>query len=87
MITYLLVFAGALVLAIAMTPVARWLAPRVGIMDRPEARKIHQTPVPRLGGGQYTWLSLSLHSFWANAIISLSSAAYLSVRLVSLSWG
>ncbi|MCJ7737274.1 MAG: undecaprenyl/decaprenyl-phosphate alpha-N-acetylglucosaminyl 1-phosphate transferase [Anaerolineae bacterium] len=51
MITYLLVFAGALVLAIAMTPVARWLAPRVGIMDRPEARKIHQTPVPRLGGG------------------------------------
>ena len=50
MITYLLAFAGALVLAIGMTPVARWLAPRVGIMDRPAARKIHLRPVPRMGG-------------------------------------
>jgi len=50
MITYILVFAGALVLAMAMTPMARWLAPRMGMMDRPDARKLHQTPVPRLGG-------------------------------------
>jgi UDP-GlcNAc:undecaprenyl-phosphate GlcNAc-1-phosphate transferase len=50
MTIYILVFAGALVLAIGATPVARWLAPRVGIMDVPEARKIHQRPVPRMGG-------------------------------------
>jgi len=50
MIVYLVVFAGALVLAIAMTPLARWLAPHMGVMDQPEARKIHHTPVPRLGG-------------------------------------
>jgi UDP-GlcNAc:undecaprenyl-phosphate GlcNAc-1-phosphate transferase len=47
---YILVFAGALVLAIGGTPVARWLAPRVGVIDRPEARKIHRHPVPRMGG-------------------------------------
>jgi UDP-GlcNAc:undecaprenyl-phosphate GlcNAc-1-phosphate transferase len=47
---YLLVFAGALVLAIGATPVARYLAPRMGMLDQPEARKIHERPVPRLGG-------------------------------------
>jgi len=47
---YLLVFAGALVLAIGATPVARYLAPRMGVIDQPEARKIHERPVPRLGG-------------------------------------
>ncbi len=47
---YLLIFAGALVLAIGTTPVARWLAPRIGVMDNPEARTIHLHPVPRMGG-------------------------------------
>jgi UDP-GlcNAc:undecaprenyl-phosphate GlcNAc-1-phosphate transferase len=50
MTVYLLVFAGALVLAIAATPAARWLAPRAGFIDHPEARRIHKRPVPRLGG-------------------------------------
>ena len=50
MTIYLLVFAGALVLAIGATPVARYLAPRMGMVDQPEARKIHEQPVPRLGG-------------------------------------
>ena len=46
----LLVFAGALVLTIGITPVARWLASRMGVMDKPEARKVHRRPVPRVGG-------------------------------------
>lgn len=50
MSTYLLVFAGAIVLAIGATPLARWLGPRLGVMDAPEARKVHRRPVPRLGG-------------------------------------
>jgi UDP-GlcNAc:undecaprenyl-phosphate GlcNAc-1-phosphate transferase len=50
MTVYLLVFAGALVLAVGATPAARWLAPRTGFIDRPEARRIHKRPVPRLGG-------------------------------------
>lgn len=47
---YLVVFAGVLVLAVAATPVARWLAPRTGFMDHPEARRVHKHPIPRLGG-------------------------------------
>jgi UDP-GlcNAc:undecaprenyl-phosphate GlcNAc-1-phosphate transferase len=50
MSVYLLVFAAALVLAIGITPLARWLAPRMGVMDKPEARKVHRYPIPRLGG-------------------------------------
>lgn len=50
MTIYLLIFAGALVLAIGGTPIARRLAPHLGIMDQPSARKVHARPVPRLGG-------------------------------------
>ncbi len=50
MTVYILVFAGALVLAIGGTPLARCLAPRLGVIDQPSARKVHQRPVPRLGG-------------------------------------
>ncbi len=50
MTVYILVFAGALVLAVGATPLARYLAPRLGMIDRPSARKIHTHPVPRLGG-------------------------------------
>jgi len=46
----LLIFAGALVLAVGATPVARWLAPHVGVIDKPSARKVHTRPMPRLGG-------------------------------------
>ncbi len=48
--TVIILFVGALVIATAMTPVSKWLAPRVGVMDRPNPRKIHASPVPRMGG-------------------------------------
>jgi UDP-GlcNAc:undecaprenyl-phosphate GlcNAc-1-phosphate transferase len=50
MTNYMLVFAGALVLAIGVTPAVRRLAARAGFIDHPEARRIHKRPVPRLGG-------------------------------------
>ena len=50
MTTYLLVFGGALVLAIAGTPLARYLAPRLNMVDQPSERKVHKRPVPRIGG-------------------------------------
>jgi len=37
----------------------RWLAPRVGLIDQPNARKIHCTPTP-LGGGLAIWLAVTL---------------------------
>jgi UDP-GlcNAc:undecaprenyl-phosphate GlcNAc-1-phosphate transferase len=50
MSTFMLIFAAALVFAVGGTPIARWIAVRVGAMDRPNARKIHASPVPLLGG-------------------------------------
>ena len=50
MTNYLLVFAGALVLAMGATPAARRLAVRAGFIDHPDARRVHKRPVPRLGG-------------------------------------
>lgn len=50
MTTYILVFAGTLVLALGAIPVARNLAPRLKMMDMPSARKVHVQPMPRIGG-------------------------------------
>lgn len=48
--SFLLIAAGALVLALAGTPIMRRLALRTGTVDKPTARKIHINPVPLLGG-------------------------------------
>lgn len=40
----------ALISALAATPVARRVAIRFGVMDSPAERKIHEDPVPYLGG-------------------------------------
>ena len=51
--TLLLFLLPALIAALIsalLTPVVRRLSLRVGAIDRPDPRKIHSTPVPRLGG-------------------------------------
>jgi len=48
--TFLLIFAGALVVAMSATPVARHLALRLGVTDQPSPRKMHVSPIPLLGG-------------------------------------
>jgi UDP-GlcNAc:undecaprenyl-phosphate GlcNAc-1-phosphate transferase len=50
MTIYMLIFLTALLLAVWGTPVARWVAPRLGFIDLPSARRVHQRPTPRLGG-------------------------------------
>ena len=50
MTIYMLIFLTALMLAIWGTPAARWVAPRLGFIDQPSARRVHQRPMPRLGG-------------------------------------
>jgi UDP-GlcNAc:undecaprenyl-phosphate GlcNAc-1-phosphate transferase len=46
----MLVFAGALVFALGGTPLVRHIAPRLGVVDHPSARKVHSKPIPLLGG-------------------------------------
>jgi UDP-GlcNAc:undecaprenyl-phosphate GlcNAc-1-phosphate transferase len=49
-LTYMLIFACALVVAVGATPIMRHLALRLGIIDQPTARKVHSDPIPLLGG-------------------------------------
>ena len=42
--------ASALVIAIGGTPLVRYAALKLGILDNPSARKVHSAPVPLMGG-------------------------------------
>jgi UDP-GlcNAc:undecaprenyl-phosphate GlcNAc-1-phosphate transferase len=44
------VLIGAFAVSTALVPVTAWLARRFGVMDEPGPRKVHQTPMPRIGG-------------------------------------
>ena len=46
----ILIVAAALVLALGITPVARRMAHQFGVLDQPNARKVHVKPTPLLGG-------------------------------------
>ncbi|BCS35508.1 putative undecaprenyl-phosphate N-acetylglucosaminyl 1-phosphate transferase [Luteitalea sp. TBR-22] len=48
--TYLLAFLVALAVSAAITPLVERTAVRVDILDRPGGRKLHASPVPRVGG-------------------------------------
>lgn len=50
MVTLLLIFLSALLFALGATPIARRTAISLGILDHPDPRKVHSTPIPRLGG-------------------------------------
>ena len=40
----------AVLVSAAMVPLSMWIAASYGLMDRPDARKVHLNPTPRLGG-------------------------------------
>jgi UDP-GlcNAc:undecaprenyl-phosphate GlcNAc-1-phosphate transferase len=48
--TLLTIFAAALLAVASAMPLVRRAAVRWGFMDQPAARKLHTTPIPRLGG-------------------------------------
>ena len=48
--TYLFSFIIAFLLSFSLTPLARNLAFKLNILDVPNARKVHKTIIPRLGG-------------------------------------
>ncbi len=50
MTTYVLILFASLVLVIGVTPLAQRVARRVGMVDKPSARKQHTVPTPLLGG-------------------------------------
>lgn len=47
---YGVIFLGALLSTFLLTPLVRRIAPKIGVLDRPNGRKIHIGEVPLLGG-------------------------------------
>ncbi|MDD2234232.1 MAG: MraY family glycosyltransferase [Desulfitobacteriaceae bacterium] len=67
--SYILIFSIALIVAILVTPFSIFLARRWGAIDYPGGRRIHQQPIPRLGGlAIYAafWLAVMLTQRWEN---------------------
>lgn len=56
---YGLAFGVAFLVALALTPVLRLLARRIGMVDQPDARRIHAVPTPR-GGGLAVYVAFHL---------------------------
>ncbi len=50
LLLYALAFLSALIIALVLTPGVRLLAVRIGMIDKPDARRIHAKPTPRGGG-------------------------------------
>jgi len=50
MLKYLILFITAAASSFLLTPLVRSFAIKLGVMDLPEKRKVHDQPVPRLGG-------------------------------------
>jgi UDP-GlcNAc:undecaprenyl-phosphate/decaprenyl-phosphate GlcNAc-1-phosphate transferase len=82
---YLLMAVSALVLAIGGTPVARFVALRLGIMDQPAARKLHSNPVPLMGGAAiYVAFILALVFFGDRRFVNEVVGIFIGASLVSL---
>lgn len=48
---FLLIFLTGLILSLIFTPVAIWIAPKIGAVDIPkDGRRMHSKPMPRFGG-------------------------------------
>jgi len=76
MTTYMLIFATALAFAVGGTPIARKLAPRLGMLDQPSARKLHTRPMPLLGG-------VAIYSAFVLALLFFEDRFYVP-QLVSI---
>lgn len=47
---YLIAFFAALAGTAFLTPVSIWISEKFGVLDQPDARKVHRFPIPRWGG-------------------------------------
>jgi len=84
MITYMLIFASALLFAFGGTPLARRVARHLGTIDHPSTRKMHTEPMPRLGGAAiYLAFIITLALFGDRFYVSQAVGILLGATLVS----
>lgn len=84
MINLVLIFASAFILVLGATPIIRRLANRLGIVDRPDARRLHLMPVPLLGGiAIYVGFIVALVIFGEGWVVSQAIGVLIGATLVS----
>ncbi|MGB5261394.1 MAG: MraY family glycosyltransferase [Gammaproteobacteria bacterium] len=49
-LTFILPLIAALVISMVIIPIVVRLAPKLGMVDQPGSRKVHEKPIPRVGG-------------------------------------
>jgi UDP-GlcNAc:undecaprenyl-phosphate/decaprenyl-phosphate GlcNAc-1-phosphate transferase len=69
--TIALIFFTALLFAVAVTPLARYAAFALGILDQPGTRKVHASPMPLLGG-------VAIYIAFIGALLLFSGAFYVN---------
>ncbi len=85
MSSFLLMAASALVIAIGGTPLVRYAALRLGIMDQPSARKIHSAPVPLMGGAAIYVAFIAALALWGErSYVNEVVGIFVGATLVSI---
>jgi UDP-GlcNAc:undecaprenyl-phosphate GlcNAc-1-phosphate transferase len=83
-IKLVLIFASALILVLGATPIVRYLARRLGMVDRPDARRVHLSPVPLLGGiAIYIGFIVALVLFGEGWVLSQAISIFVGATIVS----
>jgi len=78
---FLLAFAGPFVLTLLLTPVVREISRKLGMVDRPDPRRVNKVPIPRGGGvaivlGVAVGYGLFVFLFGRPALQGVSEATY-----------
>ena len=77
--------ASALVIAIGGTPLVRYAALRMGILDNPSARKIHSAPVPLMGGAAIYLAFITALALWGErSYVNEVVGIFVGATLVSI---
>ncbi|MDH3981921.1 MAG: undecaprenyl/decaprenyl-phosphate alpha-N-acetylglucosaminyl 1-phosphate transferase, partial [Kiritimatiellaceae bacterium] len=79
---YFLVFSISLVVALLLVPLLKRLAPSLGMVDEPDERRIHKTPIPRCGG-----IAVFIATQLALGVLFLGGDAQLAGSIQLLDWG
>ena len=77
--------ASALIIAIGGTPLVRYAALQLGILDQPSARKVHHSPVPLMGGAAiYVAFIVALAVWGERSYVNEVVGIFVGATLVSL---
>ena len=91
MMTYAIVYFGTALLAMLLVPMVSRAAKYYNLVDAPGPRKVHQNPIPRVGGVVFVVATLALVLLVGVTLLSptgvvLAAAAVVGGALAELAW-